>query len=165
MGGQSSIEPEKPSSDTFVEQFKVITKEVATLTDILTKLGQTRLFSATVEQHLGETFSRIENQVAALQAQAQNDPLLATQLKELNQSFLNIEWDVSDFKTAPNWSKVPSVIKHIRMVMGGWENFSPAAPAIKIATPRGNERAAIKTQVRELEVKIRHIDNTLSHYN
>jgi len=168
MGGQTSIET-KTFPQTLLDSFGIIKKEVTDLETILNKIGQSHTLSLSNEHHLGQTFSRIENQVKNLQNQtdAQKNPLMLTKLEELHKFFLNIEWDISDIKTAsqPNWESVYSIIKHIQMFIEPWKNFPQfATDTTESFKPQEKEKAAVMEKIKELEEKIQRVDRKIKTF-
>jgi len=168
MGGQTSIET-KIFPQTLLDSFGIIKKEVATLEKSLNKISQSRTLSLNNERHLSQTFSRIENQVTNLQNQidAQKNSLMWAKLEELHKFFLNVEWDISDIKTAtqPNWESIYSIIKHIQMFMEPWKNF----PKLETGTtesfkPQEKEKAAVMEKIKKLEEKIQRVDRKIKTF-
>ena len=168
MGGQTSIE-RKTFPQTLLDSFGIIKKEVATLEKSLNKISQSHTLSSSNEDHLSQIFLRIENQVTNLQNQidAQKNSLIWAKLEELHKFFLNIEWDISDIKTAtqPNWKSVYSIIKRIQMFMEPWKNF----PKFETCTtesfkPQEKEKVALMEKIKELEEKLQRVDEEINMF-
>lgn len=168
MGGQTSREPKKGAPP----EAGAIKNEAAALVETLTRVGQAGTLSETHERRLAQSFSRIEAQAASLHAQTdgQKSPLVAAKLEETGKVFLNIEWDISEIKTAapPHWDNVYSLINRIQTFMDSWGDFSQLEtqtaerlePAQKKPQPEGGNPAAMQ-QIAKLEQKLQMVDQKI----
>lgn len=169
MGGQTSIETKKNGGQqTILHSFcKNIKKEIGVLKKTLNEIAQAHTLSLKNEHLLGQSFSRIENQVTSLQNQLnkQNNPLMMANLREFSTFFLNIEWNMSDIKTAahPNWSNVYPIIKQIQTFMETRKNFPQFEAETPSPTAKSDreEKALVFRKIKELEKKIQIINREI----